>query len=140
MNIIQSIFSKNTATNDGGAVYGHANNIGESAFTENMAESGGALYIRSNNIIITDSEFAMNTANKDGGEIDHDSGILSMEKCRLFENIANNGGALYSDANPHLWCDEKSLFIKESRSLYKIYFDMSSLFINLKSKINLKLF
>ena len=97
--IENSIFSGNSATS-GGAI-SHQNSeltIVNSTFTENSAtENGGAVFTyNSEPFEVTDSIFSRNNATGNGGAIYLSDASLQLSQCALTENTSSSGGGLYN--------------------------------------------
>jgi predicted outer membrane repeat protein len=84
----------------GGAIYNpnpigstHTLSITESTFSENSSGTGGAIYGAYSDLIISDTSFAENTANTNGGgAIWYDSGNITLSQTEFFTNTAVMGG------------------------------------------------
>uniref|UniRef100_UPI00386BF244 Ig-like domain repeat protein n=1 Tax=Methanobrevibacter sp. TaxID=66852 RepID=UPI00386BF244 len=98
-NIIESIFSNNTAGQNGGAVYwsGANGDLINSTFSNNTAgQNGGAIFWEGGNGNISDSIFDNNTANFDGGAICWVGDDGNLINSTFSNNTAGqNGGAIY---------------------------------------------
>ena len=102
VSITNCIFTNNSASDDGGAVYYNDHSSGtitNSTFTNNSASSGGggAVYSSSSSSTITNSTFTNNTASEGGAvfySFQVSSGIISNS---TFTNnsASENGGAVY---------------------------------------------
>jgi len=108
VNLIDSNFTDNHATNCGGAVNIVAENVNvdNSRFTGNVAEvDGGAVYVNGVNTIVADSSFVSNHAVPDedrfndglGGAIYVNSTSTTVFSNRFEYNTARNGSAIYYD-------------------------------------------
>jgi hypothetical protein len=75
LTITDSVFDQNSSPRYGGAlyinsVYGNESaQITSSEFTNNTADSGGAVFSSSNNLIILDNQFQQNSASTQGGAL-----------------------------------------------------------------------
>jgi parallel beta-helix repeat protein len=94
--IIDSIFRYNTARTNGGAINGNAFIllIHRSDFFNNEANYGGAIYFKSNNSLITSSNFTKNTAGSEGGAL-FLMGTVTMYDVFIANNTASYGGAIH---------------------------------------------
>ena len=96
-------FTKNHASEDGGAIYlgNSKNTVSNCGFTNNTANGkGGALYSDGDNVNISDSTFSKNTADNGGAIYYQNSGNgLCIYNDTFTNNIAEfNGGAVYYNA------------------------------------------
>ena len=97
-----SVFYKNTATDDGGVLYGSGSlQIKNSYFLENSSSNGGAMHLTSGNVLIEDSKFEKNTTTNygDGGAIWLSSGntVEAIKNSQFLENVSDyDGGAISS--------------------------------------------
>lgn len=95
LEVVNSIFTNNTAGNQGGAIYSANTTIENSNFTQNNATSGGAIY-NTNKLTVADSKFDENSATKNGGAL-YSSNDLTVSNSTFNNNTAaTNGGAIYS--------------------------------------------
>ena len=117
IDVVDSRFKNNSASNDGGAIYCHQITLNSSFFEGNRADRGGAIFemggpvfnmlmsvvsiepIRSDSCEFIDTLFVNNSASKDGGAV-YDWGQIKFLRCLFEGNAANNGGGVYE--NP--WC------------------------------------
>ncbi len=93
VNITNSEFTRN----DGGAVYIKSNNalINNTEFNYNSAERGGAVEVISGTVVITWCSFTNNKASYFGGAINVGSGSVSISNSELTNNRAGfDGGAI----------------------------------------------
>ena len=101
LNIINSNFNKNTAPDKGGAIFTYKTNvkIDKCQFSDNKANNGGAGYLISNDATVTNSIFAGNIASNKGGAIS--SGIIgiSASNNRYTANRALKGDDVYGIFN-----------------------------------------
>lgn len=91
-------FISNTAAADGGAIsFASAAAVEDSIFTDNSADSGGAVHNGENaTLIVTGSTFTNNTGGNYGGAIVN-YGKFNLEESILVQNsAAGYGGALYT--------------------------------------------
>ncbi|MBQ9813439.1 MAG: fibronectin type III domain-containing protein, partial [Thermoguttaceae bacterium] len=89
-------FTKNSATNDGGAIYTvGADNISNATFTDNTAtRNGGGIY-NNGETVVANAAFTGNDATNDGGAI-YNNTTLNLDETVSFEsNSAGYGGAIY---------------------------------------------
>jgi predicted outer membrane repeat protein len=95
MNIINTIFTNNTATY-GGAIYNFASmNIINSTFNNNSASNGGAIF-NHGSMVIDGSSFIDNTASDSGGAIILLNATDTTINNTIFKNnIADLGSAIY---------------------------------------------
>ena len=103
--MINSTFIKNTATNDGGAIYfnekgdwldNEQESVEYSTFSENSAvNNGGAIYLAAKKSTIGNTEFSKNSA-ANGGAIHITAEKSSIGNSTFIKNQAENGGALYA--------------------------------------------
>ena len=96
--VTHTTFSHNSAVEDGGAIYSfNLRTIEHSTFRDNTADLGGALFISSNTDLpglVTNSDFSQNRASVGGG-IYNDYGNLTIQHSTLHDNIADHfGGAI----------------------------------------------
>lgn len=110
--INQLTFIGNKATDKGGAMYGCAQNINQSLFSNNRASIAGAIYSFDANI--ANSEFVSNTASGlVGGAIRNSGNNLTIINSKFIGNSANfstnfsKGGAIWTSTDVFL---ENSLF------------------------------
>lgn len=98
LDVKQSIFNGNTATNSGGAVYNNDTlNIAENTFEANSADFGGALYnSASGKISAIQGTFNANTAVSDGGALYNIGSINTIGGSFTNNKAANKGGAVYN--------------------------------------------
>ena len=97
-------FEENQALSEGGAVTGRSINdfyIYRCNFTNNLAESGGALNITGKFIVIQNSNFKNNTAKKHGGGLQIHGQIINITESHYFNNTAlgSDGGAISVTCN-----------------------------------------
>ena len=111
LEIINSTFENNTATNEGGAIYIYNFDdatISGSTFTDNESlEDGGAIYGDSvENVTIIDCTITGNSAGDDGGGLSFflsSPAVLSITDTTIDGNAAgNNGGGLNVEADSAL--------------------------------------
>ena len=98
LNIVNSTFSYNEATDSGGAIRNEEGtlNIINSSFIGNLAGSGGAIHNDEGTLSIINSTFSHNLADDGGGAIDN-WGELSIVNSTLSDNSADSfGGAIYN--------------------------------------------
>lgn len=88
--ILNSKFDRNSASDNGGAIYftrGTDNLVENCEFTNNKAENGGSIYITSTaSVQVKNSNFKNNEANN-GGAI-YNNGILEIQSCNFENNKA----------------------------------------------------
>jgi predicted outer membrane repeat protein len=89
INITNSIFTNNSASAEGGAVY-KVNTITNSTFTDNSASEGGAVYSADT---ITNSTFTNNKASGGAGAV---ADANTITNSTFTSNIAENAGAASS--------------------------------------------
>ena len=105
--IADSVFTKNTADDEGGAVSSASTlpdglTVKGSTFEENSASgNGGALATRSKqNTIVKDTTFSNNSTEGQGGAIITYGKELTVADCEFISNTSEgNGGAVYSGSN-----------------------------------------
>ena len=92
-----SIFNKNTASNNGGAIsMGTNSEVKNSIFNENTAGNNGGAVYSINGLNISDSKFNNNSASNYGGAVSTRN--LEIENCEFNSNTAgNSGGSLKID-------------------------------------------
>jgi predicted outer membrane repeat protein len=110
LTIINSYFTNNTASGDGGAIFTHNMVINNSVFTNNTSKpygSGsrfaGAVFCQENGII-TGSLFKGNSAGM-GGAVVYGNGSLNISNSDFINNTAYSGGAItcsYMDTTHYL--------------------------------------
>lgn len=109
LDVKQSIFNGNTATNSGGAVYNNNTaTFTNTSFSGNKSSNGngGAIYNGTNGVIETlTATFQNNSAGKDGGAIYNDGTLNNITNSNFTGNNAvtngeasttGNGGAIYN--------------------------------------------
>ena len=94
-----TIFEENVASSEGGAVLGRAIKsfyVYRCNFTNNSADSGGALSISGEAIVIQNSYFNSNIAEEHGGALQINAGMVNITGSHWFNNTAliGNGGAI----------------------------------------------
>ncbi|WP_304125132.1 hypothetical protein [Methanosphaera cuniculi] len=96
--IINSTFTKNTASYEGGSIYSKALlNITNTNFTQNSANlDGGAIY-NYGNMNLTNSNFNENNATSEGGAIYNFYAKVNITNTNFNKNYAKSGGAIYQD-------------------------------------------
>ena len=109
LTITQCMFQRNSANILGGAlivddytaVYNVTLILKNNIFQSNLADGGGALYVRSSNIVITENTFQHNTVNTSGGVIYiHHNSTIAIMKNTFKNNYAGlSGGCLTSFKN-----------------------------------------
>lgn len=102
--INDSEFKSNTAVDTAGAIYitGQTTlsateelNVKNSAFTENSAKNGGALYLaEGTRVYLTNVNFSKNSTTANGGAITCNASTLEINGAQFTENSAYHGGAL----------------------------------------------
>ncbi|WP_458405094.1 right-handed parallel beta-helix repeat-containing protein, partial [Methanobrevibacter sp.] len=102
--IYNSVFTNNNASERGGAVdwYASSGDIVLSTFINNHADAyGGAVFVgtQSNNGTVYNSTFNSNTAGIKGGAIDWNATGGYVNKSFFYNNVAQNGGAIFVGAN-----------------------------------------
>lgn len=68
--------------------------LSDSAFRENEAQSGGAIFNRGK-MEVHNTEFINNSAAYDGGAIDNVGGVIDLSESTFMRNTARHGGAIY---------------------------------------------
>ncbi|MBK8701205.1 MAG: hypothetical protein IPN29_17370 [Saprospiraceae bacterium] len=84
--------------NNGGGMHNTSSSpmVTNCIFTQNLANSGGAMYnITSSAPNINSCTFTSNTSVVDGGALHHTSSTLSLTNCTFTTNAAVRGGAVY---------------------------------------------
>lgn len=91
------------ANNSGGALYIDANEIliTKCVITNNLANlNGGALYVAGNEIYISKCTIKNNSSSGDGGAIyfdgRYDDITARIESCKIYNNSASDGGGIYT--------------------------------------------
>ena len=100
LDVMDSYFSENYASDDGGAIYNYGTvTVTDSEFLDNIAEDdAGALFNgNGSEATVTESEFNGNEAEY-GGAI-HNDGQLSVNKSEFTENTGHEGGAIHNDGD-----------------------------------------
>jgi parallel beta-helix repeat protein/predicted outer membrane repeat protein len=100
LNVQNSVFTQNTATNLGGAISMYCNacsiSISDSTFTANSANDGGAIGTENgNNFTVTRCTINGNTAANRGGGIFEDDTVMLVTDSTFSGNTAPNGGGLF---------------------------------------------
>jgi predicted outer membrane repeat protein len=86
-----------------------------SVFTDNHADgNGGALYVSAGADVDLEGAFLSNSSDGQGGAI-FNQGIISLNRVRLLENSAQNGGALYNGSGGQVEIVASSL--KDNRAV-----------------------
>ena len=104
VSVINSFFSENHSSGNGGGMRNHSSlvTISNSTFRDNTAEDrGGAVFQYSGVLVATDSHFVGNIA-RDGGGIStwHSSSFHEIHNCGFVQNMASEyGGGLYNLRN-----------------------------------------
>ena len=105
LTVEDSTFEGNTAGDLGGAIHMDEEladqlNVTGSAFTENLAARGGAIYNAHATVTLDTSEFNGNSAAERGGGIYNDDGTLTITNSSLTENfaMAGFGGGIVNSA------------------------------------------
>lgn len=71
-----------------------------SSYTGTSDLGGGAIYILTSSLTLTDCQFENNTATKDGGAIHSRNSVLTATECTFIDNSAENGnGEIYNKTN-----------------------------------------
>ena len=88
-------------TDGSGGVYtgAAATIIKNSNFIDNVAGSGGALNVQSNNVVVDNCKFKNNNATSGGAiyfQYDPTLGILTIKDSTFVNNLATSGGAIYT--------------------------------------------
>ncbi|MGB9978169.1 beta strand repeat-containing protein [Methanobacterium sp.] len=92
-----SIFTDNSASNKGGAVYNEGLfKVISCIFKGNTADYGGAIY-NWDTLNIKGSTFTSNNASMSGGAIYNIKGILNVTNSTFMQNNATQGGAIYNN-------------------------------------------
>ena len=88
---------RNNTAENGGVLYGLSNNItiSHSSFYDNTAHTG-VLNLFQSTLRITESSFVHNTATYTGGTVIIERGTLSALKSAFSDNLAAQGGVIYS--------------------------------------------
>ena len=111
LTLSDSILINNIAVYNGGGLfysdYPYSSDIKNLIFTNNSAKLGGAIYVGTATVKITNASLESNAAENGGGI--YNTGRLSLDKINLKSNSANNGGGIYSKSN---------LIIKNSLASY----------------------
>lgn len=132
LTLTQSIFTGNTATLGGGAVYslGGELTVTDTTFTDNSAvDGGGALYAEASTVTVTNSFFATNsTSSGNGGAVSLQGYCRSVITSSTFRNNNStklDGGAVYAQGTLSI---QLCLFRenKSWRSGGAIYFNQNS--------------
>lgn len=115
--LVNSIFAKNEASGDGGALfnnYGCVLSVVNSIFVSNKANWDGGVIFNDNDAIlsIADSTFNLNISYNHGGAIFNGKGTLNIEGSTLLANVAEHGGALNNDGGKAIL--NKAAFTKNS--------------------------
>lgn len=80
-----------------GATVSNTINIKDSLFTDNKAtDVGGAVYNKEGKVDVINSKFANNSATNNGGAIYNSKGTLSITNSEFLENKGVDGGAVYN--------------------------------------------
>jgi predicted outer membrane repeat protein len=98
----QTIFSKNRANVDGGAIFNGAGEVivTGSTFSENAGKNGGAIFnVKDGRMTVSDSTFSLNTASARGGAIaSGGTASLTVTQSTFSKNSAEGwGGAIVND-------------------------------------------
>lgn len=124
LNVKGSIFTSNTATGSGGAIYNgksltvsnstftsnHATTggavcsigkltVSNSAFTSNHATYGGSIYSNGKSLTVSSSTFSSNIAKTNGGAIYNNEGAATVTSSSFVHNSAPYGGAIINNGN-----------------------------------------
>jgi predicted outer membrane repeat protein len=86
--------------NVGGAIYclGSSPTITDCVFDDNIAERGGALYMRDGSIAMIGFVFTGNQAADQGGAIYLFNYDTDLNLCQFIDNTASDGGAIYCES------------------------------------------
>ena len=95
--ITNSLFVKNYASNNAGAVYNNraSNIIKDSTFIDNEAKDGGAIYVGGSSIQLNNLVLINNTASDYGGAVYVYGSSAVISSSVIMKNKANFGGAIY---------------------------------------------
>ncbi|MGF7119222.1 chitobiase/beta-hexosaminidase C-terminal domain-containing protein [Methanobacterium oryzae] len=96
LNVTNSNFSGNNATNNGGAIHNQGNlNLKGCIFTKNVAsQDGGAIYCYYGTLNVINSSFTNNTAADDGGAINGHYSNFTVSNNTFNNNTAHFAGAI----------------------------------------------
>lgn len=100
LNVVNSTFSNNVATNGGGGLANYAGGVAtvdNSAFTENSTDNNGGGLWNAGSLTVNNSAISANTALRGGGVANF--GALSVSETTLDRNItivSGEGGAMYN--------------------------------------------
>lgn len=98
LQVKNTYFEKNTATNYGAAIYSSGKTtISNSKFKGNRADDGGSIAVR-NTTTITSSTFDSNIATNEGGGV-YSTYELKVSNSKFENNRATNGAAISSTSN-----------------------------------------
>lgn len=133
LQVKNTYFEKNTATNYGAAIYtSGTTTISNSKFKSNKAENGGAIATK-NTTTITSSNFDSNTATNEGGGV-YSTYELKVTNAKFENNQAQNGGAIGSTSNVKKTTNiESSTFISNKAKLFG-----SAVYVTNKNQLMLK--
>ena len=107
-----SVFSENTASGDGGAIYmanaAEITAVNGCRFEKNTSIYGGAIYVVSGSLSATDSYFAQNTAENGGAILAQDA--TDIVSSTFEENGAKyRGGVIYITGSPQVSVQESTM-------------------------------
>ena len=106
LNIFNSTFANNTASEEGGAIKARFFNINDAKFINNTAPNGGAIYAREssgslyNSYFFNNTAYHKNTTYGKGGALYVHNNVTSLEmyKNEFIKNTADDyGGAIFSE-------------------------------------------
>lgn len=94
VNVVDSIFRRNSAFKAGGVISGSAVSTTRSLFELNSASDAGTIYSSNSIIYITDSNFTSNTVAGNGGATRSDKGVIATGSIFYNNSALSSGGAI----------------------------------------------
>ena len=121
------------ASNGGGAIvwYSYYGNITHCSFINNSAPKAGALYMHADGSSLTDSLFANNTANGNGGALICEWFTFKIGNCTFENNTAKNkGGAFYINPNSKYTLSNSSFINNSAKNGGAVYVETGGIQLN----------